>query len=87
MLQHRVLAKGGDDVGRLGHEPPLRLAPGPHTITVRATTHGAGDERAIVADPEYALPHSGIADVYAVMGNRDLMPPREAFPVELVWVE
>jgi Tfp pilus assembly protein PilF len=36
-------------------------------------------ERAIVADPEYALPHSGIADVYAVMGNRDLMPPREAF--------
>ena len=36
-------------------------------------------ERAIVADPEYALPHAGIADVYAVMGNRDLMPPREAF--------
>jgi TolB-like protein/Tfp pilus assembly protein PilF len=36
-------------------------------------------ERAIVADPEYALPHAGIADVYAVMGNRDKMPPREAF--------
>jgi TolB-like protein/Tfp pilus assembly protein PilF len=36
-------------------------------------------ERAIVADPEYALPHAGIADVYAVIGNRDLMPPREAF--------
>lgn len=36
-------------------------------------------ERAIVADPEYALPHAGIADVYAVMGNRDLMPPHEAF--------
>ena len=36
-------------------------------------------ERAIVADPEYALPHAGIADVYAVMGNRDTMPPREAF--------
>lgn len=44
---------------------------------VRALEHF---ERAIVADPEYALPHSGIADVYAVMGNRDLMPPREAFP-------
>ena len=27
----------------------LRLAPGPHTIAVRATTRGAGDERAIVA--------------------------------------
>jgi TolB-like protein/Flp pilus assembly protein TadD len=36
-------------------------------------------ERAIVADPEYALPHAGIADVHAVMGNRDLMPPRDVF--------
>jgi TolB-like protein/Tfp pilus assembly protein PilF len=36
-------------------------------------------ERAMVADPEYALPHSGLADVYAVMGSRDLVPPREAF--------
>ncbi|MGZ8798161.1 MAG: winged helix-turn-helix domain-containing protein, partial [Thermoanaerobaculia bacterium] len=36
-------------------------------------------QRAIVADPEYALPHSGIADVYAAMGTRDLMAPREAF--------
>jgi tetratricopeptide (TPR) repeat protein len=36
-------------------------------------------ERAIVADPEYALPHAGIADVYAVMGNRDFMPTRNAF--------
>ncbi len=35
--------------------------------------------RAVVADPAYALPHSGIADVYTTMGNRDLMAPREAF--------
>lgn len=42
----------------------------------RATEHF---ERAIVADPAYALPHSGIADVYAALGSRDLMPPREAF--------
>ena len=36
-------------------------------------------ERAVVADPEYALPHSGIADVYVASGTRDLMAPREAF--------
>jgi len=36
-------------------------------------------ERAVVADPEYALPHAGIADVYVVVGTRDLMTPREAF--------
>ena len=36
-------------------------------------------ERAIVADPDYALPHSGVADVYVALGTRDLMPPREAF--------
>lgn len=36
-------------------------------------------ERAIVADPGYALPHSGIADVWVAMGTRDLMAPREAF--------
>lgn len=36
-----------------GDEPTaftaLRLAPGAHTIQVRATTHGAGDDRAVVA--------------------------------------
>lgn len=36
-----------------GEEPAaltaLRLAPGPHTISVRAATHGVGDERAVVA--------------------------------------
>lgn len=36
-----------------GEEPAvltaLRLAPGPHTITVRATTHSAVDEHAVVA--------------------------------------
>ena len=36
-----------------GEEPAaltaLRLAPGAHTISVRAATHGAGDDRAVVA--------------------------------------
>jgi hypothetical protein len=39
-----------------GEEPAaftaLRLAPGAHTIQVRATTHGAGDSRAIVASAQ-----------------------------------
>lgn len=37
-------------------------------------------ERAVIADPEYALPHAGIADVHVVVGTRDLMAPHEAFP-------
>src|SRR5687767_8453795 len=85
-LQLRLSA---DDLSRLTH----RYTSNPHAYDLylrgrfqwnrrtmegleRAITHF---ERAVVADPEYALPHSGIADVYAVMGNRDLMPPREAF--------
>lgn len=36
-------------------------------------------ERAVVADPEYALPYSGIADAFVAMGTRDMTAPREAF--------
>jgi TolB-like protein/Tfp pilus assembly protein PilF len=85
-LQLRLSA---DDLSRLTH----RYTSNPHAYDLylrgrfhwnkrtleglqRAVEHF---ERAIVADPEYALPHSGIADVYAVMGNRDLMPPRDVF--------
>ncbi|MGZ8812197.1 MAG: winged helix-turn-helix domain-containing protein [Thermoanaerobaculia bacterium] len=86
-LQLRLSA---DDLSRLTR----RYTSNPHAYDLylrgrfqwnKRTMEGLGRaiehfERAIVADPEYALPHSGIADVYAVMGNRDLMPPREAFP-------
>ena len=85
-LQLRLSA---DDLSRLTH----RYTSNPHAYDLylrgrfhwnkrtfeglqRAVEHF---ERAIVADPEYALPHSGIADVYAAMGNRDLLPPREVF--------
>ncbi|HEX2165792.1 MAG TPA: tetratricopeptide repeat protein [Longimicrobiales bacterium] len=30
--------------------------------------------------PQYARAHAGLADVYAVLGFYDFMPPREAFP-------
>lgn len=36
-------------------------------------------EEAIQADPDYALPHAGLADVFVVMGSRDLIAPGEAF--------
>ncbi|MFZ2490698.1 MAG: winged helix-turn-helix domain-containing protein, partial [Thermoanaerobaculia bacterium] len=54
----------------------------------RRTEEGLGKaiehfERAIVADPQYALPHSGMADVYVALGTRDLMQPREAFALAL----
>jgi hypothetical protein len=55
----RVLVTIDDAVVPLSALPPrgeepaaltaLRLAPGPHTISVRAATHGAGDDRAVVA--------------------------------------
>ena len=85
-LQLRLSA---DDLSRLVH----RYTSNPHAYDLylrgrfhwnKRTEEGLRKaiehfERAIVADPEYALPHAGIADVYAVMGNRDKMPPREAF--------
>ena len=85
-LQLRLSA---DDLSRLTH----RYTSNPHAYDLylrgrfqwnKRTVEGLQKaiehfERAVVADPQYALPHSGIADVYAVLGNRDLMPPREAF--------
>jgi TolB-like protein/Tfp pilus assembly protein PilF len=78
-----------DDLSRLTH----RYTSNPHAYDLylrgrfhwnKRTSEGLQRaiehfERSVVADPEYALPHSGIADVYTVMGNRDLMPPRDAF--------
>jgi TolB-like protein/Tfp pilus assembly protein PilF len=83
------LRLSSDDISRLTH----RYTSNPHAYDLylrgrfqwnKRTMAGLEKaiehfERAVVADPEYALPHSGIADVYAVMGNRDLMAPREAF--------
>ena len=36
-------------------------------------------EEAIAADPDYALPHAGLADVFVAIGSRDLIAPRDAF--------
>jgi len=36
-------------------------------------------EKAIAADPSYALPHLGIAEVFSVLGLWGFYPPREAF--------
>ncbi|MFI5166062.1 MAG: protein kinase [Thermoanaerobaculales bacterium] len=36
-------------------------------------------EKAIAADPSYALPHVGIAETFAVLGLWGYLPPREAF--------
>ena len=38
-------------------------------------------ERAIEADPEYALPHLGLANVRGTMGYMGLAPPRVIWPV------
>jgi TolB-like protein/Tfp pilus assembly protein PilF len=89
-LQLRLSA---DDLSRLTH----RFTSNPHAYDLylrgrfqwnkrtvdglrRAVEHF---ERAIVADPQYALPHAGIADVYAVMGNRDFVATGEVFPKAL----
>ncbi|MBM3728340.1 MAG: tetratricopeptide repeat protein [Acidobacteria bacterium] len=37
--------------------------------------------RAIALDPNYALPHSGLADAYTVMAGLGLAPPAACFPV------
>ncbi|HJQ22653.1 MAG TPA: winged helix-turn-helix domain-containing protein [Blastocatellia bacterium] len=37
-------------------------------------------EQALAADPQYALAHCGVADVYNLFGYLGLMPPRDAFP-------
>jgi TolB-like protein/Tfp pilus assembly protein PilF len=37
-------------------------------------------EQAVAADPEYALPHSGLADTYHLLALYGMMPAREAYP-------
>ena len=37
-------------------------------------------EQALAADPQYALAHCGVADVYNLLGYLSLMPPKDAFP-------
>ena len=41
-------------------------------------------EQAIAADPEYALPHSGLADCYTVMGVYTVKPNKEIYPKALM---
>lgn len=36
-------------------------------------------EESIAADPDYALPHAGLADAFVAIGSRDLIAPRDAF--------
>jgi len=38
-------------------------------------------KQAVALDPGYALAWSGLADSYAILANRDLLPPAEAFPL------
>jgi tetratricopeptide (TPR) repeat protein len=37
-------------------------------------------EEAIAGDPNYALAYAGIADSYAILGNRGALPPSDAMP-------
>jgi serine/threonine-protein kinase len=40
-------------------------------------------EQAIAADPEYALPHSGLADCYMIMATYSIKPYTETYPTAL----
>ncbi len=48
---------------------------GPEDIQ-RAISHF---EKAIAADPDYAMPHVGIAETFFIMGLWGLLPPRQVF--------
>jgi TolB-like protein/Flp pilus assembly protein TadD len=37
-------------------------------------------QRALDLDPTYALAYAGLADCFVMLGNYDLLPPREAYP-------
>jgi hypothetical protein len=70
-----------------GEEPAmltaLRLAPGPHTITVRATTHGTGDERAIVAAAQTFHVAAAAASIGVAVRSRPAGSPDGRIAVDL----
>ena len=70
-----------------GEEPAtltaLRLAPGPHTITVRATTRGAGDERAIVAAAQTFHVAAAAASIGVAVRSRPAGSPDGRIAVDL----
>ncbi len=70
-----------------GEEPAaltaLRLPPGPHTISVRATTHGAGDERAIVAAAQTFHVAAAAASIGIVVRSRPAGSPEGRIAVDL----
>lgn len=71
-----------------GEEPTtltaLRLAPGPHTITVRATTHGAGDEHAVVAAAQtFHVAAAAAATIGVAVRSRPAGSPEGRVAVDL----
>ncbi len=61
----------------------LRLAPGPHTITVRATTHSAGDERAVVAAAQIFHVAAAAASIGIAVRSRPAGSPEGRIAVDL----
>ena len=70
-----------------GEEPAaltaLRLPPGPHTLSVRATTRGAGDERAIVAAAQTFHVAAAAASIGIAVRSRAAGSPEGRIAVDL----
>jgi len=61
----------------------LRLPPGPHTISVRATAHGAGDARAIVAAAQIFHVAAAAASIGIAVRSRPAGSPEGRLAVDL----
>lgn len=70
-----------------GEEPAaltaLRLPPGPHTLSVRVTTHGAGDARAVVAAAQTFHVAAAAASIGIAVRSRPAGSPEGRIAVDL----
>ena len=61
----------------------LRLPPGPHLLSVRATTHGAGDDRVVVAAAQTFHVAAAAASIGIAIRSRAASPSEERIAVDL----
>ncbi len=78
--EHERLIRARRAVNPQAYEACLRGDSEWHKLTEQGLRKSAGYyEEAIRLDPEYAAGHLGLATSYAVLGQQEILPPREAY--------